>query len=73
MLATKDELLAAFEAEGVSVREWAISRGYKPATVYRVISGKSKCTRGVTHRIAVELGLKNEPENMRFRPMVDAA
>lgn len=50
-----------FEAEGVSAREWAIANGFNPRTVYAVLNGTLKCRRGVSHRIAVALGIKSEP------------
>lgn len=51
----------AFEAEGISIREWARQNGFKPRTVYAVLYGQVKCTRGEGHRIAVALGLKAAP------------
>lgn len=50
-----------FEEEGKAVSEWAREHGFKPRTVYAVIAGKMKCKRGVSHRIAVELGIKKRP------------
>lgn len=67
MTITRAELLRAFEAEGISIREWALTRGYCPMTVYRVIWGKSTCKRGLSHKIAVELGLKEAPKKPRLR------
>jgi len=51
-----------FEERGQAISEWARAHGYKPRTVYAVISGQLKCKRGVGHRIAVDLGLKKRPE-----------
>lgn len=50
-----------FEDEGQTITEWARARGFKPRTVYGVLSGQLKGKRGTTHRIAVELGLKRRP------------
>ncbi|WP_449255551.1 DNA-binding protein [Bosea sp. (in: a-proteobacteria)] len=61
-----------FEEEGVSVAEWARSRGFSPKLVYRVLDGSAKGTRGEAHRIACALGLKSEPSELRFR-QADAA
>lgn len=66
MVITESELRKTFIAEGISIREWALARGYSPSTVYAVIRGQVQCRRGKTHRIAVELGLKAEPKNPRL-------
>lgn len=55
-----------FEQEGVSIKEWARRRGYSPRTVYAVLNGSLQCRRGVSHRIAIELGLKQLPEKKQF-------
>lgn len=49
------------EVNGISVAEWARSRGFAPALVYRVLHGETKARRGQTHEIAVALGLKRPP------------
>lgn len=70
---TTDEIKARFVAEGVSIAQWARVRGFNTLTVYRVLDGRVKGVRGEAHRIAVELGLKAEPKNPTFKPVVDAA
>jgi gp16 family phage-associated protein len=70
---TPDQVKAKFEAEGVSIAEWARARGYKLRTVYAVLSGRRKSQRGISHRIAVDLGLKSRPKTPQFAPIVDAA
>lgn len=70
---TPEHVKARFEAEGVSIAEWANARGYKVRTVYAVIRGHLQAKRGISHRIAVELGLKAEPETLQFRTSSDAA
>jgi gp16 family phage-associated protein len=47
-----------FEANGLSVTDWATARGFKREQVYAVLNGRSTGRRGAAHRIAVELGLK---------------
>lgn len=47
-----------FRESGVSVVEWAAQNGFNPALVYAVMTGKRKCFRGESHRIAVALGMK---------------
>ena len=50
----------------VTDAEWARARGYNVRTVYAVIRGDLAASRGVTHRIAIELGLKEPVSNPKF-------
>jgi gp16 family phage-associated protein len=68
MVITREQVRATFIAEGISIKEWAKTRGYHPIAVYRVIAGKVQCKRGVSHKIAVELGLKAAPKRPRLLP-----
>ncbi len=63
---TLPDIRGSFEAEGISIREWALARGFNPRTVYAVLRGECKATRGVSHRIAVALGVKKEPNIKRL-------
>ncbi|WP_409034302.1 hypothetical protein [Rhodoferax saidenbachensis] len=47
-----------FAVSGTSCSEWAAQHRVDRGTLYAVLSGKSRCLRGETHRIAVLLGLK---------------
>lgn len=47
---------------GISIREWARSRGFSESLVYSVLAGKCKGLRGESYWIAVELGLKKLPK-----------
>jgi gp16 family phage-associated protein len=67
------QVKARFEAEGLSISEWARANGFSVVMVYRVLSGESKGIRGEAHKIAVALGLKNEPKKLHFRVAVEAA
>lgn len=69
----RSQVKAQFEAEGVSIAEWARTHGFNCITVYRVLAGKAKGKRGESHKIAVALGLKTEPRKQTFRPILDAA
>ena len=60
--ATPQVLRAWFHRNGLSVEEWSTLRGFNTALVYAVIAGKRKCLRGESFRIAVALGLKEDPE-----------
>lgn len=63
-----DRLLTAREArnwfydEGISMTDWAREHGFPRQAVYAVLSGRSRCTRGRGHRIAVALGMKRSAE-----------
>lgn len=63
----REAIRAEFEAEGISVRQWARDNGYNPRTVYAVLYGTIKCTRGVSHDIAVALGIKAKPSSTLLR------
>ena len=55
---TPDQVRAEFKAAGITLGQWAHNNGYRPAQVYRVISGVDKGYYGDAHEIAVKLGLK---------------
>lgn len=46
-------------AQGMSYAQWADENGFSRRLVYEVLSGRRLCRRGVSHRVAVALGLKN--------------
>lgn len=47
-----------FFEQGISITEWARDHQFDVHLVYSVLSGRSRATRGESHRIAVALGLK---------------
>lgn len=51
--------------EGISVTDWARANGFDLHLVYGVLSGRSRASRGESHRIAVALGLKPKPIGQR--------
>ena len=55
---THSNIRHEFEHRGLSISEWARSRGFSTALVYQVLTGKRKAVRGQSHQIAVALGLK---------------
>lgn len=61
-LRTLSEVKLWFEAYGVSVAEWAKSRGFAKEVVYAVLSGRSRGQRGQAHQVAVALGIKPAPK-----------
>lgn len=54
-------LRTQLKASGISITEWADKHGFTAATVYAVLQGKNKATRGESFRIAVALGVKDRP------------
>jgi gp16 family phage-associated protein len=60
------EIKGRFEAEGISIAEWARENGFNVRTVYAVLYGELKAKRGVSHRITVALGLKPAPRPGRW-------
>jgi gp16 family phage-associated protein len=55
---TKDDVKKQFEAEGLTVADWARGNGFEPHAVRRVLQGLYIGRWGQAHRIAVALGLK---------------
>lgn len=47
-----------FLVNGISLGEWADHHNVERSVLYSVLSGKSRCIRGESHRVAVLLGLK---------------
>jgi gp16 family phage-associated protein len=54
-----EEARVTFFRKGASMAEWARANNFRQDLVYAVLSGRSKASRGESHRIAVELGLKS--------------
>jgi gp16 family phage-associated protein len=63
----KKAIKERFEAHGEVIAEWARNNGYKPRTVYAVLSGQLKAKRGLSHKIAVALGIKAMPGQAKHR------
>lgn len=55
---TAPELREEFERLGLSIAEWARTRGFSPPLVYQILAGRKRCARGKSHEIALALGLK---------------
>lgn len=50
-----------FKARGETIKSWCEKRQYDPTYVSRILNGSVKANRGKAHQIAVELGLKEQP------------
>lgn len=55
---TPEQVRAEFDLRGISISTWAKANGYPTALVYQVLRGKKPCRIGMSHEIAVKLGLK---------------
>lgn len=60
-LRTPEEAKRYFAEHGICIADWARERGFPPYRVYDVLNRRSECTRGISHVIAVELGIKARP------------
>ena len=58
---SKQEFKARLERNGQTIADWARSRNYSVRTVYSVLNGERKASRGVGHEIAVAAGIKPRP------------
>lgn len=56
--ATPEKAQSWFRDNGIAIADWSVERGFNVSLVYAVVSGKRKCLRGESFRIAVALGLK---------------
>lgn len=52
------EVKERFAFNGMCMTDWARRRGFSIQTVYDVVNGRLKGTRGEAYRVAVALGLK---------------
>jgi gp16 family phage-associated protein len=69
-MTSRDLVKQQFSLHGLSIREWAAVRGFSESLVYAVLAGKNKATRGESFRIAVALGLREEPPVASAPPYV---
>ena len=58
MLRTPQEVKNEFLNKGLSISCWAIENNFSPQLVYLILNEKRKPTRGMSHDIAVRLGIK---------------
>jgi len=58
---TPDQVKAEFEANGITISQWAREHNWTPREVSLVLNGQVKGRYGKGHDIAVALGLKLTP------------
>lgn len=65
---TATDIKTDFIRQGTTIANWARVRGYSPLMVYRVLDGTLKGHYGISHKIAIELGLKEKPVRANAPP-----
>ena len=55
---TPEEARAWLDYQGITVAQWARENGMHDSLVREVLAGRKKCLRGMSHNIAVLLGMK---------------
>ena len=63
---TAEQVKEHLNAQGLTVKQWAIAHDYPVPEVYKILSGERKGLYGRGHEIAVRLGLKIplDPSNL---------
>lgn len=69
-LKTRSQAKAELTADGESISSWALTQGFPPAIVLGILNDNEdapryKCLRGHSHRIAIALGIKAAPANLK--------
>ncbi|STY93084.1 DNA-binding protein [Moraxella bovis] len=55
----------SFKKRGETIKSWCEAREYDPTYVSRILNGSIQANYGKAHKIAVELGLKQENADER--------
>ena len=55
---TPEEARAWLDYQGITIAQWAREHGVHDSLVREVLAGRKKCLRGMSHNIAVLLGMK---------------
>ncbi|MCL1861808.1 MAG: DNA-binding protein [Proteobacteria bacterium] len=58
---TPEAIRRQWEREGKTMSSWARDHGFEPSDVSRVLCGLARGRYGRMHRIAIALGLKENP------------
>lgn len=58
-LRTPAEAKSWLQYQGISVSQWCRENGCNQSLVYEILAGRKKCHRGMSHNIAVKLGMKD--------------
>lgn len=57
-LRTPEEAKAWLSYQGITVSQWAREHQVHHSLVYEILAGRKRCLRGMSHNIAVLLGMK---------------
>lgn len=57
-LRTPAEAKAWLQYQGISVAQWCRENNFHQSLVYEILNNRKKCHRGMSHNIAVLLGMK---------------
>lgn len=57
-LRTHEEARAWLDFQGISISQWSRENNVHHSLVREILAGKKKCLRGMSHNIAVLLGMK---------------
>lgn len=58
LLRTPQDVRTEWLRKGTTQNDWARKNGFSPASVSQVLNGRNSGARGVGHKIAVMLGIK---------------
>lgn len=59
-LRTPEQVRNRFERNGISIADWARSKGFNLVLTRMVAAGQRRCVRGQSHQIALALGMKRD-------------
>ena len=57
-LKTAEQARAWFDEQGISIAEWCRQHEFNPTLTRDILAGRKRCARGMSHQIAVMLGMK---------------
>lgn len=59
------------DRHGVTVTDWARAKGFDPAVVFALLSGRTRGRRGMAYQAAVALGIRAAPGDWERHPLED--
>jgi len=58
-LKTAQDVRCDFSRKGIAIAKWAKKHGLRPSVVYDLLNQRTAATRGMAHKAAVLLGMKD--------------
>jgi gp16 family phage-associated protein len=71
-LNSREEAKMQLRELGVPISEWARSKGFEPEIVYALLSGRVSGHWGMAHQVAVALGMKRRPGEIKMPRPIEA-